>query len=138
MRPEMAHSISQYDGVALVRIDGRINAQEIYQALKNHLDLNAGGPVIVIIDLSFATALGQPVKAIFYRVLQHHNVLKAGFFGASPAVKAELADLVPTLGRVRPVAVEATEADVRQKFGLVKTPAERKLSGMLSYLRKNP
>ncbi len=132
----MAHSISQYDGVATVRLDGRINAQDLHQSLKSYLDLRAGGPVILIIDLGFAQALGQQTKAVLYRALQHHYVSKIGFYGANPTVSAELADMIPLLSRIRPLAFEPTEVDVRQKLGLIKPQTERKLSGMLAYLKK--
>jgi hypothetical protein len=50
---------------------------------------------------------------------------------------AELGDLLPLLERVRPVAVAVTEADVRQKLGLGQPNTDRKLTGMLSYLKKS-
>lgn len=132
----MSHTISQYDGVATVRLDGKINVQELNHDLKKHLDARSGGPVVVIIDLAFALTLGQQVKATLYRALQHHNVLKVGFCGANPDVSRELSDMLPLLGRLRPVFMEQTEADVRQKLGLSKPQTERKLSGMLAYLKK--
>ncbi len=132
----MSQVITQYEGVVTVRLDGRISAQELSYELKSHLDTRAGGPVIVIVDLAFVQALGQQVKASMYRVLQHHNVLKVGFAGATPDVAAELADMLPVLSRIRPVALEHTEADVRQKFGLSAPASARKFGGMLSYLKQ--
>ena len=129
----MAQSITQFDGVVTVRIDGRANALELAQNLKAVLD-DANSPVVVLIDLSLARELGQTVKANLYRVLQHARVLKIGFAGVSAEIGAELKDLVPILHRVRPVVIGITESDVRQKLGLLSTTPERKLTGMLSYL----
>ncbi len=132
----MAHSISQYDGVVTVRLDGRTNAQELNHDLKTYLDTRSGGTVIVIIDLAFALSLGQQVKATLYRALQHHNVLKIGFCSANASVSSELKDMIPLLNRYRPVFVEQTDADLRQKLGLTRPQVERKLGGMLAYLKK--
>jgi len=130
----MGHAIMQYDSTVTVRLDGRVNTLELTQAIKSHLETQTTGPVFIVIDLSLAMGLEQPVKAALYRLLQHSRVLKIGFCGVSQEMKAELSDLLPLLERVRPVAVGATEAEVRQKLGL--SQPEHKLGGMLSYLKK--
>lgn len=132
----MVHAITQYDGALTVRLDGRINAAELTQGMKAQLETQTNGPVVVVIDLSLAGSLGQPVKAALYRLFQHSRVLKIGLCGMSQEMVAELSDLLPLLERVRPVAVAATETEVRQKLGLGKPNTERKLTGMLSYLKK--
>ena len=126
----MSHTITQYDGVVTVRLDSRPNAQELSQGLNVYLETKTGGTVIILIDLTFVTAIGQQVKAALYRALQHHNILKVGFFGATPDVAAELTDM-------HPVALQHTELEVRQKLGLVKVETAYKLGGMLNYLRKS-
>ena len=131
----MTHSITQFDGVVTVRIDGRVNALELSQNLKAVLD-DADSPAIVLIDLSLARELGQTVKANLYRILQHAKVFKIGFAGVSAEIGSELQDLVPILHRVRPVVIGITELDVRQKLGLQSATSERKLTGMLSYLNQ--
>ena len=131
----MTHSITQFDGVVTVRIDGRVNALELSQNLKAVLD-DADSPAVVLIDLSLARELGQTVKANLYRILQHVKVLKIGFAGVSAEIGSELQDLVPILNRVRPVVIGITELDVRQKLGLQSATSERKLTGMLSYLNQ--
>lgn len=133
----MSHTITQYDGVVTVRLDSRPNAQELSQGLNVYLETKTGGTVIILIDLTFVTAIGQQVKAALYRALQHHNILKVGFFGATPDVAAELTDMLPVLVRLHPVALQHTELDVRQKLGLVKVETAYKLGGMLNYLRKS-
>ena len=130
----MTHTITQFEGVVTVRIDGRANALELTQGLKAVLDASTNGPVVVVIDLSLARELGQTVKVNLYRTLQHAQVLKVGFSGVSADIGAELKDIIPILARVRPVVIGITEADVRQKLGLVSPTAGRKLTGMLSYL----
>ena len=132
----MVHAITQYDGALTVRLDGRVNAADLTQDIKAQLETQSSGPFVVIIDLSLARSLGQPVKAALYRLLQHSRVLKIGFCGLTSEMAAELSDLLPLLERVRPVAVAVTEAEVRQKLGLGQTTPERKLTGMLSYLKK--
>jgi hypothetical protein len=133
----MTHTITQFEGVVTVRIDGRANALELTQDLKAVLDASTNGPVMVVIDLSLARELGQTVKVNLYRILQHVQVLKVGFSGVSADIGAELKDIIPILARVRPVVIGITEADVRQKLGLVSPTAGRKLTGMLSYLDQN-
>ncbi len=132
----MVHAITQYDGALTVRLDGRVNAAELTQDMKAQLETHTSGPVVVVIDLSLARSLGQPVKAALYRLLQHSRVLKIGFCGMTQEMMAELNDLLPLLQRVRPVVVAVTEAEVRQQLGLSQPNTERKLTGMLSYLKK--
>ncbi len=132
----MSHTFSQYDGVLTVRLDGTVNGQALNLDLKRHLDEKAGGPVLVFVDMSFVKTLGQATKAALYRALQHHYVLKIGFFGATPDVAKELSDMLPVLKRLRPLAIEPTEADVRQKLGLIKAATPHKLGGILCYLKK--
>jgi len=133
----MTHKITQFEGVVTVRIDGRASALDLAQDLKAVLDDVTSGPVIVVIDLSLARELGQTVKANLYRILQHAQVMKIGFSGVSADIGAELKDMIPILQRVRPVVIGITEADVRQKLGLVSALAGRKLTGVLSYLNHN-
>ena len=130
----MVHAITHSDGTLTVRLHGRENAVELTQDIKTQLETKASGPVIILIDLSLAMDLGQPIIAALYRLLQHSRVLKIGFCGVSQEMRAELSTLLPLLERVRPVAVGVTEAEVRQKLGL--SQPEHKLSGMLSYLKK--
>ena len=132
----MTHTITHFDGVVTVRIDGRANAVDLAQNLKAALDSCTNGPVVVLIDLSLARELGQNVKANLYRILQHSQVLKIGFSGVTADVGVELRDMIPILLRVRPVVIGITEADVRQKLGLLPASPERKLTGMLSYLNQ--
>ncbi len=131
----MPHTIAQHEGVLTVRLDGKVNANELMQDLKAQLD-TLKGSIVVIVDFALASEISQPVKATLYRMLQFGRVQKIGFCGVSQQRQADLNDLFTLLARVRPVAVAVTEPEVHQKLGLSQPVAERKLSGMLSYLRK--
>jgi hypothetical protein len=122
-----------------IRLHGRLNANELYQDMRKYLDNGSTGPVIVFVDFSLVTgSLGLAVKQVLFRGLQHHNVLKVGFFGAALEIQKELADVIPVLSRVRPVFADLTETDLRAKMGLIEKQPERKLSGMLKYLNQKP
>ena|SRR5579859_4340367 len=131
----MPHTIAQHEGVLTVRLDGKINANELMQDLKAQLEALKGS-MVVLVDFALASEISQPVKAALYRLLQYGRVLKIGFCGVSQQRQAELSDLFSLLARVRPIAVAMTEPEVRQKLGLAQPVGDRKLSGMLNYLRK--
>jgi hypothetical protein len=133
----MSHQISCYDGVLTVRLDGRANAQEVYQDVRSNLD-NQSTPVIAILDLTLATNFDQPLKSMFYRACQHHQVAHVGICGVNPEVSKDVNDLLPVLRRVCRVVVSETEADLRADLGLAAPlPHQPKLSGMLAYLKSS-
>lgn len=132
----MPHAISQYDGVMTIRLQGKLNPQELYQDVKKYLDSESGGLVIAFVDFTLVTGtVGQQIKQVLFRALQHHNVSKIGFFGAALDIQRELADLIPLLGRARPVFTDLTDADLRTKMGLTRQQSERSPGGMLKYLQ---
>jgi hypothetical protein len=133
----MSHQISCYDGVLTVRLDGRASAQEVYQDIRTNLD-NQTTPVITILDLTLATSFDQQLKSTFYRACQHHQVANVGICGVNLEVSKDVADLLPVLRRVCRVIVSPTEADLRADLGLATAlPQQKKLSGMLTYLKKS-
>jgi hypothetical protein len=132
----MSHQVSAYEGVLTVRLDGRVNAQEVIQEIRANLD-SQSAPVTVIVDLTLAASFDQQLKSMFYRIFQHHNVSCIGFCGVNPEVEKDVNDLLPVLRRVRTVAISQTEADLRVELGLTAPqPGQKKLSGMLGYLKK--
>jgi hypothetical protein len=133
----MSHQISCYDGVLTVRLDGRANAQDVYQDLRSNLD-NQDTPVIAILDLTLATSFDQQLKGMFYRAWQHHQVAHVGICGINAEVSKDVDDLLPVVRRVRRVVVSQTEADLRADLGLAAPlPQQPKLSGMLTYLKNS-
>ncbi len=133
----MSHQIGYYDGVLTVRLDGRANAQEVYQDIRAALDTQSE-PLIAILDLTLAGNFDQQIKSTFYRALQHHHVAQIGICGVNAEVSKDVNDLLPVLRRVRRVTVSETEADLRAELGLAAPlPQHKKLSGMLTYLKKS-
>jgi hypothetical protein len=133
----MSHQTNYYDGVLTVRLDGRANAQEVYQDIRANLDIQSA-PIIAILDLTLATSFDQQLKSTFYRALQHHHVAQIGICGVNAEVSKDVNDLLPVLRRVRRVTITETEADLRAAFGLAAPlPEHKKLSGMLAYLKKS-
>ncbi len=133
----MSHQISCYDGVLTVRLDGRANAQDVYQDIRASLD-NQSTPVIAILDLTLAASFDQQLKSAIYRACQHHQLAHVGICGVNPEVSKDVNDVLPVLRRVRRVVVSETEADLRADLGLAAPlPQQRKLSGMLAYLKKS-
>lgn len=132
----MSHNVNCINGVFTVRIDGRSNAQEVYQDMRSALDKQTTS-VSVIIDLTHTTSFDQNLKAMFYRVLQHGHVNRAvGICGINPVIASEINELLIALQRVRKVCVGPTDVDVRTTMGLsTPIPEQRKLSGMLTYLK---
>jgi hypothetical protein len=131
----MASASTQSVGELTIRLNQWTSPAQLTQDMNAQLAKLASGSVIVIIDLSLARILGQPVKAALYLLLEQNRVYKIGFCGASPETMAEFSDLLPLLARVRPVLVAGTEAEIRQKLGLSQPETEPKLGGMLSYLK---
>jgi hypothetical protein len=116
-------------------LDGRANAQDVYQDLRSNLD-NQDMPVIAILDLTLATSFDQQLKSMFYRACQHHQVAHVGICGVNAEVSKDVNDLLPVVRRVRRVVVSQTEADLRADLGLAAPlPQQPKLSGMLAYLK---
>ncbi len=132
----MPHQVAYYDNVLTVRLDGRCNAQEVHQDMRSNLDTQSA-PVTAILDMTLATSFDQQLKSTFYRAFQHHYVAAVGICGVSDPVSQDINDLVSVLRRVRKVAVCETEADVRAELGLATGDVQqKKLSGMLAYLKK--
>jgi hypothetical protein len=133
----MTHQLSSYSNVLTVRLDGRVNAQEVYQDILNTL-AKQPVPITVILDMTLATQFDQQLKSLFYRVFQHHRVARVGVCGINGQVQHDVDDLLVVLRRVRTVTVSETEADLRVEMGLAAPlPQQRKLSGMLAYLKKD-
>ena len=132
----MTHQLSSYNNVLTVRLDGRINAQEVYQDVLANLGMQTA-PITVILDMTLATQFDQQLKSLFYRVFQHHQVARVGVCGINGQVQHDVDDLLTVLRRVRNVMVSETEADLRVDMGLAAPlPQQRKMSGMLAYLKK--
>ena len=132
----MSHQVSVYDGVLTVRLDGRVNAQEVIQDIRTNLDSQTA-PVIVIVDLTLAGSFDQQLKSMFYRIFQHHFVSVVGLCAVNSEVEKDVNDLLQVLRRVRKVIVSPTEADLRVELGLAAPqPPQKKLTGMLGYLKK--
>jgi hypothetical protein len=131
----MASATTQSVGELTIRLKEWASPAQLTQDMNAQLAKIASESVIVIIDLSLARSLGQPVKAALYRLLEQKRVYKIGFCGASSEAMAEFSDLLPLLARVRPVHVAGTEAELRMKLGLSQPVTEPKLGGMLSYLK---
>ena len=132
----MPHQVTYYDNVLTVRLDGRCNAQEVHQDMRNTLD-SQSAPITTILDMTLATSFDQQLKSTFYRAFQHHYVAAVGICGVSGPLSKDVEDLVSVLHRVRKVAVCETEADVRAELGLgTGDVQQKKLSGMLAYLKK--
>lgn len=131
----MAHHVSVYNGVMIVRLDGRVNAPEVVQDIRTNLD-HQSSPVIVIVDFTLASSFDQHLKSMFYRILQHHYVSVVGMCGINSELANDLNDFLPVLRRVRKVVVNITEADLRADLGLTVGQPQKKLGGMLTYLKK--
>ncbi len=132
----MPYQVSLYDHVLTVRLDGRCHPQDLDLELRSVLEKQAA-PVIVIIDLTLAIGLDQPLKSMFSRVLQHHYVSVVGICGVNAILRKDVEDMLPVLRRVRRVVLAETEADLRSELGLALSADQpKKLSGMLAYLKK--
>jgi len=132
----MTHQLSSFSNVLTVRLHGRVNPQEIYQDILHHLDQQSA-PVTVILDMTLATQFDQQLKSLFYRVFQHHRVARVGVCGINSQIEADVTDLLNVLRRVRNVTISETESDLRVDMGLsAPLPQQRKMSGMLAYLKK--
>ena len=132
----MTHQLSSYSNVLTVRLNGRVNPQEVYQDVRTNLDAQAT-PVTVILDMTLATHFDQQLKSLFYRLFQHHKVARVGVCGINGQMKHDVDDLLVVLRRVRNVVVSETESDLRVDLGLVAPlPQHRKMTGMLAYLKK--
>ncbi len=132
----MSHHVTCLDGVLTIRLDGRSVAQEVYQDIRTCLD-DQSMPVIAVLDLTLASGLDQQLKSMLYRAFQHHLIARAGICGINPNVSQDVADLLPVLRRVRKITVSETEPDLRAALGLIAATPQRKLSGILAYLKKD-
>lgn len=130
----MAHQINFYNGALTVRLDGRVHTQETLQDIRQHLE-ELEQRAAVILDMTLCTGFDQQFKSMLYRILQHHSVGIVGICGVTAAIENDVKDLVVVLSRVRRVVIKQTEADLLAEFGLAAAP-ERKLTGMLAYLKK--
>jgi hypothetical protein len=134
----MTHKITLVDDVLTIRISGRANIQGLLQELGPQFSSRAE-PINVILDLTLASAFDQGVKAMFFRVLQHRLVSNVGIASGNEALANDVNDLQTALGRMKTVKVANTELDVLAKLGLAEPPTQpRQLSGMLSFLNKQP
>ena len=130
----MGHQINYYNRALTIRIDGRVQTQEVLQDIRQHLD-QLESRSAVILDTTLCTGFDQLFKSMFHRILQHQQVGVVGICGVTDLVEADVQDIVTVLSRVRRVVVKPTEADLLAEFGLAEP--EHKLSGMLAYLKKD-
>jgi hypothetical protein len=136
----MVHQINCYENVVTVRLDGRVNALEVYQDLRNALDQHGKQPkqLTVILDVTLVSSLDAQAKSMIYRALQHHALAGLGICGVNPDLAQEINEWLLVLRRITTIEISPTEADLRVALGLTApVPAQRKLSGMLAYLDKN-
>lgn len=132
----MSQQVSCFDGVITVGIDGRANAQELYQGMRASLDAQTK-PTTIVLDLTLATGFDQQVKSIVYRVLQHHHVGAIGICGVNLELTRDINDLATVLRRNRQVTISETELDLRAALGLdAALPKTKKLTGLLNYVKK--
>jgi hypothetical protein len=133
----VAHQISLVGGVFTIRLDGRSNAQQVYQDIRKELDTQ-NERVNVILDLTHSSVLAQDFKAMFYRVFQNAMIVCVGICGIKPETQQDMNELASALHRMgKRILINETEIDLRVDMGLDEAvPGSRKLSGMLTYLKK--
>jgi hypothetical protein len=132
----MKHQVTYYNGVLTVRLNGRANVMDVAHDIRNILEKQVGSTV-AILDLTFANSFDQQFKSMFYRIFQHRLITCVGVCGINPQVSKDVNDLLTVLRRSRRVVLGETEADLRSELGLVSPLIQqKKLSGMLSYLKK--
>ncbi|HRE46655.1 MAG TPA: hypothetical protein PLD47_02935 [Aggregatilineales bacterium] len=132
----MTQQVTLIGGVLTVRLNGHVSALEVGQAVQTHL-LQQKTPVTLIVDMTFATALHQNLKMLFFRLFQHPLVGQVGVVSSSPVLAVELNDLANALARIRKVTVAATESELLVTFGLAEPPTQpKKLSSMLAHLKR--
>lgn len=132
----MKHQVSYYNGVLTVRLNGRANVMDVAHDVRNIVEKQVGS-IVAILDLTFANSFDQQFKSMFYRIFQHRLVTCVGVCGINAQVSKDVNDLLTVLRRTRRVVQGETEADLRSELGMVSPlMQEKKLSGMLSYLKK--
>lgn len=132
----MAHHINLNKDVLTIRITGQGNAQEIHQELLGYFSRQAD-PLTVLLDLTLATLFDRPLKAMFYRILQHGKIGRLGICSSNPAIAEDVNELLMALDRLRTVTTAANQIDLLVIFGLAEPSDQpRKLTGMLSYIKK--
>jgi hypothetical protein len=130
----MSYQVSCYGGVLTIRLDGRVQASQLVQDIHEKI-ASQTTPVTVILDTTLSTCFDQVLKSMLYRTLQNHLITRIGVCGINERVKHDVMNFVLALSRVRSVSVKETEADLRADFGL-SSPQQKKLTGMLTYLKK--
>lgn len=130
----MSYHVSCYDGVLTIRLDGHVQTSLLVQDIHSRI-ASQTMPGTVILDTTLSTCFDQVLKSMLYQTLQHHLVTQIGVCGINERVIQDVINFVLALNRLRPVLVKETEADLRADFGL--TPQQKKLTGMLNYLKKS-
>lgn len=129
----MSHQVSCYGGVLTIRLDGRVQASHLAQDIHSKIATQST-PITVVLDVTLSTCFDQVLKSMLYRALQNHLITRIGVCGINERVKHDVMNFALALSRVRTVLVSETETDLRTELGL--TPQQKKLTGMLNYLKK--
>jgi hypothetical protein len=132
----MKHQVTYYNGVLTVRLNGRANVMDVAHDIRSTIEKQVGS-IVAILDLTFANSFDQQFKSMFYRIFQHRLITCVGVCGINAQVGKDVNDLLTVLRRSRRVVLGETESDLRSDLGLVSPLVQqKKLSGMLSYLKK--
>ncbi len=136
----MGHQINCFENVVTVRLDGHVNALQVYQDLRQTLDQSGRDSprLTVIIDVTLTGLVDTQTRATLYRAFQHQFVGAVGICGINQDATADMEEWIRLISRICKVAMNPTEADVRVALGLSSPAPKRQLTGMLAYLNKPP
>jgi hypothetical protein len=133
----MAHRLVLLNDSLTIRLDGKVDSQELAQELRTVLD-NLHNITTVVLDFTHAAELDQNFKATMYRQLQHPKLARViGACGINPGVFKDAKELLLGLAHVRKVIVRDTEVDLRGVLNLTPLPKGRGFTGMLSFVKKD-